>query len=81
MATGFTTLPDGRYVYYDSTSGMTHGEKLIEGNWYFFDLGNGNMKRGFCTLPYGKFVYYKNDGSMAKGEQLIAGKWYFFGDA
>ena len=78
MATGFTTLPYGKAVYYGDDGAMRYGEQRIEGRWYFFDPETGQMATGFTTLPYGKAVYYGDDGAMRYGEQRIEGRWYFF---
>ena len=78
MATGFTTLPYGKTVYYGDDGAMRYGEQRIEGRWHFFDPETGQMATGFTTLPYGKTVYYGDDGAMRYGEQRIEGRWYFF---
>ena len=78
MATGFTTLPYGKTVYYGDDGAMRYGEQRIEGRWHFFDPETGQMATGFTTLPYGKTVYYGDDGAMRYGEQRIEGRWHFF---
>ncbi|WP_158567317.1 transglutaminase domain-containing protein [Collinsella sp. AM28-11LB] len=80
MATGFTTLPYGKKVYYGGDGAMRYGEQKIDGKWYYFADGTGEMATGFTTLPYGKKVYYGGDGAMRYGEQKIDGKWYYFAD-
>ena len=81
LAQGWKTLPDGRRVYYDPrTLGMAHGERLIDGAWYYFAY-DGNMVRSrdlYLTSNGGKYVRYAADGKMVKGESSKAGKWYFF---
>ncbi len=43
MATGFTTLPYGKTVYYGDDGSMRHGEQRIEGGWYYFDPETGQL--------------------------------------
>lgn len=84
MATGFTTLPDGRVVYYNARGQMQHNEQKLNSHWYYFDVNMGTMATGFTTLPDGRTVYYdlKSDGSgqgMLHGIQTLSnGKIYYF---
>ena len=43
MTTGFTTLPDGRHVYYDAQGRMAHGTRTINGRVYHFNINNGDL--------------------------------------
>ena len=57
---------------------MRYGEQKIDGKWYYFADGTGEMATGFTTLPYGKKVYYGGDGAMRYGEQKIDGITHYF---
>lgn len=79
MSTGFTTLPDGREVYYQLDNGhMVHGEKKISGNWYHFDEVTGQVSTGLLKLKDGRTVYYDDEGRMLYGERVVNGNHYFF---
>ena len=72
-------------VYYDLVTGkMRHGQKLIEGDYYCFDINSGAMKTGFTWLGieyepfHPKVVYYNEDGKMMHGQKKIDGEWYCF---
>ena len=79
VITGFYTLPYGKKVYYDANGVMAHGQKLIDGYWYYFDEFDGAMQTGWKYIPYqNKTVYYDADGKMLKGDQIIDGKEYYF---
>lgn len=83
MRTGFTSLPDGRLVYYNSLGQMQYGEQQISGKWYCFNQWNGDTVRGWHTLSDGRVVYYQvnNDGTgagMLHGMQKAADKYYYF---
>ena len=47
MATGFTTLPYGKTVYYGDDGSMRYGEQRIEGGWYYFDPETGQLLANF----------------------------------
>lgn len=86
MATGLTTLPDGRLVYYNKQGQMQYGEQPVGGKWLFFDQNNGAIKQGWFTLPDGRRVYYdvtpKQNGftgaGMLHGDQQIGQRYYRF---
>ena len=86
MATGLTTLPDGRLVYYNKQGQMQYGEQPVNGKWLFFDQNNGAIKQGWFTLPDGRRVYYdvtpKQNGftgaGMLHGDQQIGQRYYRF---
>lgn len=86
MATGLTTLPDGRLVYYNKQGQMQYGEQPVNGEWLFFDQNNGAIKQGWFTLPDGRRVYYdvtpKQNGftgaGMLHGDQQIGQRYYRF---
>lgn len=83
LATGFILLADGRTVYYDpSTAIMAHGEKNINGHWYYFDQNDGHMATGITKLSDGRYVFYSKDqsklGQMQYGEVNDGGYWYYF---
>ena len=86
MATGLTTLPDGRLVYYNKQGQMQYGEQPVNGKWLFFDQNNGSIKQGWFTLPDGRQVYYdvtpKQNGftgaGMLHGDQQIGQRYYRF---
>ena len=74
-------LKDGKYYYLNSHNAPYKGEKLIKGNWYYFDPVTGQMATGFASVPTaggGKTVCYGEDGRMLYGEQRISGGWYHF---
>lgn len=83
MRTGFTSLPDGRLVYYNADGQMQYGEQQISGKWYCFNQWTGDTIRGWHTLPDGRVVYYQvnNDGTgtgMLHGMQKADDKYYYF---
>ncbi|MGZ7884660.1 serine hydrolase [Limosilactobacillus ingluviei] len=86
MATGLTTLPDGRLVYYNKQGQMQYGEQPVNGKWLFFDQNNGSIKQGWFTLPDGRQVYYdvtpKQNGftgaGMLHGVQVVGKQTYNF---
>ena len=43
MATGFTTLPYGKRVYYGEDGAMRYGEQRIGGETHYFDPQTGEM--------------------------------------
>ena len=43
MATGFTTLPYGKRVYYGEDGAMRYGEQKIAGETHYFDPQTGEM--------------------------------------
>ena len=70
MATSFTSLKDGRVVYYNAAGQMQYGEQYLGGKWYFFDQNNGDVHTGFTKLPDGRLVYY----DVQKGHNSVSGK-------
>ena len=43
MATGFTTLPYGKRVYYGDDGAMRYGEQRIDGEIHYFDPKTGEI--------------------------------------
>ena len=78
MVTGFTTLPDGRYVYYDNNGQMAHGERYMNGSWYHFAENNGQMSTGFTRIAGGRTVYYDAQGRMQHGWTKLGNFYYYF---
>ena len=79
VQTGFHKVADGRILYYDPLNGqLVNGERQIDGDWYFFDLNNGDMAKGFRKLPDGRIVFYNEQGRLQNGERQINGDWYYF---
>ena len=84
-STGFTKLASGKTVYYNAQGQMQHGEKKIDGKWFYFNENTGNVADGFTTLPDGRRVYYdinfqdisKSKG-MLYGEQTLKNLKYYF---
>lgn len=74
---GWLKLDNGSTCFYKDGE-MVHGEHKIDGKWYYFDDGTGEMATGFTTLPYGKKVYYGGDGAMRHGEHKIEGITHYF---
>ena len=82
---GFTKLASGKTVYYNAQGQMQHGEKKIDGKWFYFNENTGNVADGFTTLPDGRRVYYdinfqdisKSKG-MLYGEQTLKNLKYYF---
>ena len=74
---GWSKLDNGLTFYYKDGE-LVHGEQKIDGKWYYFADGTGEMATGFTTLPYGKKVYYGGDGAMRYGEQKIDGITHYF---
>lgn len=74
---GWLKLDNGSTCFYKDGE-MVHGEHKIDGKWYYFDDGTGEMATGFTTLPYGKKVYYGGDGAMRHGEHMIDGITHYF---
>lgn len=88
MSMGITTLPAGKTVYYDASTGvMRFGEVYVPGTaegWYLFEQGTGAMVRGWRYLPTsgGKWVYYDaENGRMSQGERYVTdgeNGWCYF---
>ena len=87
VAQGWTTLSDGRVVYYDvddnaNGQGMLHGlgenlKKDGKVNSYYFDLWDGRMKTGLIQVN-GKAYYFTPE--MVKDKEVpLNGAWHYFG--
>ena len=85
MSVGFTSLPDGRRVYYSSTGKMQYGQKSINGSWYYFDDNTGATTFGWKYIgSQSKWVWYgpANDtGKMRYGWQEVDGVQRYFDEA
>ncbi|WKB70603.1 glycosyl hydrolase 53 family protein [Ligilactobacillus ruminis] len=78
---GFQKDDDGSVFYYDEKGDQVHGQKNIDGNWYFFDENTGIMQTGFKDIKsQNKTVYYASNGQMQYGQQRISNHWYLFDD-
>ena len=78
---GFQKDDDGSVFYYDEKGDQVHGQKNIDGNWYFFDENTGIMQTGFKDIKsQNKTVYYASNGQMQYGQQRILNHWYLFDD-
>lgn len=78
--TGLQYLSTGnKVVYYTNDGKMVHGQKNINGKWYYFDDSTGAMQTGFKYIAnQKKNVYYNAQGQMLYGQQKINGQWYLF---
>jgi murein DD-endopeptidase MepM/ murein hydrolase activator NlpD len=63
MAVGFTRLPDGRTVYYDSLGHMVHGWQNINNHQYYFADDSGVMFTGNHFID-GKSYKFNNQGQL-----------------
>ena len=71
-------IENGKTYYYENQQPVK-GQKLIDGNWYYFDEKTGIMKTGFVNITeQNKTVYYDETGAMVHGQKRINGKWYYF---
>lgn len=73
---------DGRTLRYNDDGHMAKGENTIDGQEYFFDLRDGNMKRNidvYVGSRGGRWVRYDRDGHMVKNrEDYFNRGWYHF---
>lgn len=71
-----------RTLRYDANGYMVKGESRIDGQDYFFDQRDGNMKRNtdvFVGSRGGRWVRYDKNGRMIKGrEDYFNHGWYNF---
>ncbi|MDR0874777.1 MAG: S8 family serine peptidase [Clostridiales Family XIII bacterium] len=76
---GWQDLPGIGRVYYDGGSEPVHGEKLIDGKWYYFDPDTGALYTG--QVKSGTDFYYFDglNGKLYRGERKVDGKWHYFG--
>lgn len=58
---------------------MIHGEKKIDGFWFYFDKWTGDEAISkFIKLADGHTVYYDENGHMTCGEKQLGNDWYYF---
>ncbi|WP_019205906.1 KxYKxGKxW signal peptide domain-containing protein, partial [Limosilactobacillus ingluviei] len=67
MATGFTTLPSGKSVYYQNNGQMAYGQQTINGHGYYFVPQSGEEVRNQEVNLNGHWYFYRQDGTMATG--------------
>ncbi len=79
LARGFTTLPDGRTVFYGDNYAMRFGSFSYEGGVYYAN-NTGDLLRGWYEFGDGFSRYFDaSTGKMALGwQQLSDGLWYYF---
>ena len=79
MATGFTTLPSGKPVYYQSNGQMAYGQQMINGRGYYFIPQSGEEVRNREVNLNGHWYFYRQDGTMATGfTTLPSGKPVYY---
>ena len=65
-------------IYYYSGNDRYYGEKLIDGNWYYFNPEKeGEMATGWSE-HHGHTYYYNKYGAMQYGWNNINGTEYYF---
>ena len=77
---GFIYLEEtGETVYYDNQGQILHGQRYIDGYWYYFNYSTGAMQKGFIEISLqNKTVYYNDQGHMLYGLQWINNNLYYF---
>ena len=70
-------LYNGRWYYLYDRKNASRGWHKINGNWYFFSMGNAWMVTGWMKW-IDKWYYLYPNGVMAIGRHYIDGKYYTF---
>ncbi len=87
MITGLVKLSDygvnsSKTVFYGADGAMKYGQQFLNGHWYLFQNGEGQMLKGLQDLTeYGenKVVYYDpTNGMMQYGKVTVNGKALIF---
>lgn len=84
LQTGFQTITYKKKkikVYYDPATGAkVFGSKLIDGDWYCFIKGSGEMLTGWREIDGKKRYYFGPDGIRVTGFQVIGKTMCIFDD-